>query len=127
MRIILRCCWRRNIELRGNHSLERGCDFFANYSCRWDYYFQMNDNVYPNTKIDFYTTDIQNISTLDFPYAIHVTPCGCITEGADKHRRQCVWHRVRCIASRPRAAGHDGRRGCGLIGVESEEYAWVLY
>jgi len=40
-----------------------------------------NDDVYPNTKIGFYTTDIQNIGTLDFPYAIHVTPGGYITEG----------------------------------------------
>ena len=40
-----------------------------------------NDDVYPNTKIGFYTMDIQNIGTLDFPYAIHVTPGGYITEG----------------------------------------------
>ena len=40
--------------------------------------------MYPNTKIGFYTMDIQNIGTLDFPYAIHVTPGGYITEGVPK-------------------------------------------
>lgn len=43
--------------------------------------YDIYDDVYPNTKIGFYTMDIQNIGTLDFPYAIHVTPGGYITEG----------------------------------------------
>ena len=50
-----------------------------------------NDDVYPNTKIGFYTTDIQNIGTLDFPYAIHVTPGGYITEGVQVGMTYNAW------------------------------------